>query len=172
MLHTGFPGKGCEETSHLGLRLNTFILKCWQSEIRFIQPGLWLWTETHMLPVTWRVQLGSALGAVFFVNVEGWAWTEPGIFQTLAERKRKACFKTLFLFHLSPLPAHTPPSTPKSSTTWEVPETSKKEINNMINSCHGSKKDLRLKTLLVLLSLLKIFVLQSETVIDWNCLWF
>lgn len=51
-------------------------------------PTLALNWSIHTLPVTWRVQLGSALGAVFSIRAEGWTWAETGV--CLAGRKRKA----------------------------------------------------------------------------------
>lgn len=84
----------------------------------------------------------------------------------LAERKRKAYFK-ISLFVLSP-PIFGACSTlhvPRSYTTWKVTEICKKEINNQIHSCHGSNKDLWLKTLLVLLSFLKSSIATRD--VNW-----
>lgn len=151
---TGFLVKGSKEASRLGLKVERFYLEMltvWNQI--YSAPTLALNWSTHA-PVTWRVQLGSALGAVFSISAQGWMWAEPGI--CLAERKRKAHFKTS-LFVLSPPIFSLRPTLhpPKSLTTWEVTEICKKEINNRINSFHAFNKGWWSKTLLVLLSPLK-----------------
>lgn len=133
-----------------GLSLNAFILKCWLFEIRFIQPPLWLWTEAYKLPVTWSIAIRVCTWSCVLYQCWG---VDGGRDWDLCGWKKKTCLK-IFLFVLSP-PIYCSCPTLFPPKSWEVTEIHKKEINNQINSCHESNKGLWLKTLLVLLSLLK-----------------
>lgn len=72
---------------------------------------------SSQLPVTWRVQLGSALGAVFSISAERWMWAEPGICL-----KEKGILKKFFPFcfissHF--LPTSLPPPFPQTFNNLE-----------------------------------------------------
>lgn len=151
-----------QEDFHLRLRLQTFILKCRLSEIRFIQLWLWLWTEAHMVPVTWRVT----------IRVRTWSYVNRAS-ALLGWQKKKACLE---IFLVSPLPVFYPCTTlypPKSAATGEDPGTDKEEKKINIKSIPAMDPErLVVKNSPGPFESLKIFVLHPEMVIDWNCLWF
>lgn len=80
------------------------------------------------------------------------------------KRKEKPLLKIIPFLLLSP-PIFCSSFTPFFLKSWEVKEIHKKEIDNQINSCHGSSKSLWLKTLLVFSNLLKYSIAIRD--VNW-----